>query len=255
MCIAPGPKGRGLDSICTSDTGRMALGKLKTIDESPRDRANRRLAGKLALAGKAVSPFQYVSDWTPYCDDPQKVFRATKGSLVDRKPVETLLTVPCRRCGKCLQFRQMQWRERGIVECQRAPRSWMITLTFSPVHLAGILVASRKWAARMGEHAAIDRAAYPHLQRFLKRLRKNTRRKFRYLAVFERGEETNRAHYHMLLHEVDGPVLKAQIERNWRSFSHVRLVDKASGAASYITKYTTKSLGTRPRASQRYGAV
>lgn len=167
--------------------------------------------------------------------------------------METTLTVPCRKCSKCLQFRQMKWRERGISECAYAPRTWLVTLTFSELHLAGILLAAKRWIERMGEDAAIDRAAYPHLQRFLKRLRKKTGCQFRYLAVFERGETTERAHYHLLLHEVDRPVTKRHIEQSWRSFTHCRLVEKASGAAGYVTKYTTKSLGVRPRASLFYG--
>lgn len=144
----------------------------------------------------------------------------------------------------------MKWRERAIFELGRSNRTWFITLTFSPVHLAGILLEAK--GSSMKE---IEAAAYPHVQRFLKRLRK-LKCQFRYLAVYERGEKTGRSHYHLFLHENgDKPVFKAQIESQWRSHVHARLVrgDEGGGTASYLTKYATKSFDIRPRASARYG--
>ena len=74
----------------------------------------------------------------------------------------------------------------------------MLTLTFSPIHLSGVLSAAKSGALR-----DVEAAAYLHVQKFFKRLRKNhPRAKFRYLCVYERGGETNgRSHYHVLLHE------------------------------------------------------
>lgn len=177
--------------------------------------------------------------------------------------LEVVIDVPCRRCAKCLQFRQMRWRQRAIAELHQAAganrRTWFVTLTFDPPHLAGIIQEARR-LMKVGTpedelHKFVDRAAYRHLQRYFKRLRKEGA-KFRYLAVYERGEENGRSHYHLFLHEKGPrPILKETIERQWRSIVHARLVrgEDAGGAASYLTKYATKSLDVRPRASAGYG--
>lgn len=147
----------------------------------------------------------------------------------------------------------MRWRERARYEIALAKRSWMVTLTFSPIHLAGVLLAAKRPDARL-----IERSAYAEVQKFFKRLRKNhPAAKFRYLAVYERGEVTGRSHYHVLIHEVGSrPVLKMHLESAWASHVHARLVDKeGDGAPSYVTKYLTKSLDTPPRASARYGVA
>lgn len=223
----------------------------KTREEAPRDRGTRNLAKALALQGKMVSPHEVYDDRQPYCDEPVLVHREIRAGGMD-KPLAVTTHRPCRRCEKCLQFRQMQWRERAMVEIERARRSWFITLTFSPVHLAGVIFESQNEKGS-NELKRLDRAAYRHVQRYLKRIRKATKAEIRYLCVFERGEETGRAHYHALLHEVDKPVTKAVIESQWRSHVHCRLVASGRGAASYITKYATKSFDVAPRASVRYG--
>nr|QXN72816.1 MAG: replication initiator protein [Microvirus sp.] len=160
------------------------------------------------------------------------------------------MDVPCRKCARCRQFRQMRWRERAIYEMAIANRTWAVTLTFSPIQLAGVLAS-----AKGPELVDVERRAYADVQRYFKRLRKGGA-VFRYLAVFERGEESGRMHYHVLLHETGRfPVPKGVLDEAWPSFVHARLVDSAAGpgAASYITKYATKELSVRPRASERYG--
>jgi len=146
----------------------------------------------------------------------------------------------------------MAWRERALVEMERAVRTWFVTLTFSPEHLAGILQEAALLTRPESHDGRVETAAYRHVQRYFKRLRKDGCR-FRYLAVYERGEETGRSHYHLFVHEV-APITKRHLERRWRSNVHARLVaDDASGKASYLTKYATKSLDVKPRASSRYG--
>lgn len=221
-----------------------------------RDNGTRKLARAIGLHGGAVSRRTFVSKWSVYCDDPVKVYRSVKPGSPIIPGVETLMDVPCRRCEKCMRFKQMQWRERALSELGAWPRTWYLTLTFAPVHLAGVLAEAAAYQPRMSREAAIDRAAYKHLQRWLKRLRKEGH-ELRYLAVYENGSKTGRSHYHMLLHEVDAkkPVRKTALEEGWSSFVHARLVSLSDrGVASYLTKYMTKSLGIRPRASLDYGA-
>ncbi len=223
-----------------------------------------KLGVQIALkGGRQGFRSSYVADWSPYCDNPielqrrvtsrqaQKSVRMGNIKLVDElKPMEVAALVPCRRCAKCLQWRQMQWAERACQEIAISNRTWFVTLTFSAIHLAGILLE-----AKGSSHKHVEAAAYPHVQRYVKRLRK-LKCQFRYLAIYERGEKSGRSHYHIFLHENGTkPVLKEQIERQWRSFVHARLVrgNEARRSASYLTKYATKSFDIRPRASRRYG--
>lgn len=159
------------------------------------------------------------------------------------------MKVPCRRCKPCLQFRQMKWRERAIHEIGVSNRTWAVTLTFSPVQLAGVLMS-----ADGGQLVQVERRAYADVQRYMKRLRKSGA-VFRYLAVYERGEASGRSHYHLLVHETGRyPIPKRVLEDTWPSHVHARLVNKeTTGSASYVTKYLTKNLAVRPRASGRYG--
>lgn len=219
------------------------------------------LASKIALKGGVDHPERrsYFADWSGCCEKPTKVARYVTSrshpETVNRPAIpamEVYMLVPCRRCAPCLQFRQMKWRERANIELDLAHwkgnRTWIMCLTFSPVHLAHILLS-----ARTKELKDVEREAYKHVQRFFKRLRKGGA-VFRYLAVYERGEKTGRSHYHVLLHEADKEIPKRYLQKSWGSMSHCHLVSGGSGGvASYVTKYTTKSLNIRPRSSSKYG--
>lgn len=253
---------RVLDSICTSDTMALQLRDPYSVS----DKATRRLALRLALKGHARTGAYAPSihaDWSVYCDAPVTVYRAIRAGK-GRRSMEVSFPAPCRKCEKCLRFRRMRWRQRIINEILTADdagrRSWMITLTFAPVHLAGVLLEAQALQRRgKPRPEAIEQAAYGHVQKYIKRLRKNTRKSFRYIAVPEYGEENGRLHYHLILSESDSPVLKLELQKNWRSFSNAKLVDASgnrgiAGAASYVSKYIAKGEG-RPRASAAYGAV
>lgn len=228
------------------------------------DKAARKLAAKLALRGHSVVGAFAPSirgEWSVYCDAPVEVRRAVRAGG-GRRSLEMSFPAPCRKCEKCQRFRRMRWRQRIINEILLAPgRTWFLTLTFAPVHLAGVLLEARAYErAGKTQAEAIETAAYDHVQRYLKRLRKNTRTKFRYIAVPEYGETHGRLHYHLLVHEVERPILKRSLQAAWRgSFSSAKLVEEdtergVAGAASYVAKYLAKS-GGRVRASLRYGAL
>ncbi|QTP64304.1 hypothetical protein HUT03_05130 [Candidatus Liberibacter africanus] len=64
---------------------------------------------------------------------------------------------------------------------------------------------------------------------FLKRLRTNTKKTFRYFYVFEK-HKTGNPHVHMLIHQDPDQELlkKAEIQNEWNyeGFSHVRLLQE-----------------------------
>jgi len=219
------------------------------------------VAARMAARGHArqLTKYSWQNDHKPFCDSPVPLSFEKPGRDAG-VPIQLNMWGPCRKCARCLLFRQMKWRQRAINEIvythNRGRRTWWVTLTFSPVHLAGV-IAEAKAACGVADMRSIDRAAYGHVQKYLDRLRKSAKTRFRYLAIYERGEETGRSHYHLLLHECGPkPVLKRQIEMSWRSHVHARLVDidrRGTGIASYITKYATKHVEIRPRASLGYG--
>lgn len=222
------------------------------------------VTAKAVASGHALPYSRYA--WQdmrkPFCDSPVPVAFSKRGKEAGA-PVEINMLAPCRKCARCLLFRQMKWRQRCINELLRTHysgrRTWWITLTFAPEHLAGIMMEARLANHGKVDTRAIDRAAYKHVQGYLDRVRKASKGAFRYFCVYERGEEHGRSHYHVLLHEKSGnPVLKRTLENRWRSHVHARLVHvsgRSSGLATYITKYATKAVEIRPRASLRYGRI
>lgn len=223
-----------------------------------------RLGGRLMLTGHAkfVAPYEIETDWRPWCDDPVTVQVATGRG--HKRPLVVTMEVPCRKCGKCLQFKQMRWRQRIINEAlstfEAGRRTWFGTLTFSPIHMAGIMSESVEFF-REKSPRAIDRMAYQHVVKYLDRIRKALKTRFRYCAVLERGEELGRTHYHIVLHESGPhPLLHRQLDAQWRSFTKWNLIRIDEGrelakVARYVSTYATKTAETRIRASTSYGST
>ena len=224
------------------------------VTPQARARAARKAHVTRSLRGDNLSRTSSHASAMPWCDDPVLVGARTRGQ--GKLPsVETSGYFPCRKCEKCITFRRLRWRDRTRRELAKAVRSWFVTLTFSDIHLAGIRLAAAM-LSQYDHETALERAAYSHVQRYLKRVRKAGRTQFRYFAIFEYGSENGRGHYHLFIHEKPGckPVLKRTLDEQWRSFVSAKLVDtEEPGAASYVCKYLTKSPVNRPRASTAYG--
>ncbi|ADR52452.1 hypothetical protein CKC_03515 [Candidatus Liberibacter solanacearum CLso-ZC1] len=197
----------------------------------------------------------------------------------------------CRRCSICCKSRGMFWLRRAQTEVMRSSRTWFVTLTFSPSNhiknyalVVGQYVDSlstedrdlfygKKKYGTIFEDLTILNITDVDLKfrllckgfgdkivLFLKRLRKNTSKKFRYFVVFERHKSGD-PHAHMLIHQKPGDELikKAEIQEEWmrEGFSHVRLLREDLKTARYVCKYLLKedSKGIRVRASFRYGSL
>jgi len=225
-----------------------------------------KLYKRLALRGDALSPTYARASWVPYCDAPLNVVRFSKHtreySLKDNKKVEVpsmevQFPVPCRKCDSCLLVRQLEWVDRARNEI--GDRDWFVTLTFNELEMGAIRPMAYVYASsderEEPQAGDFDKAAYPLVQRWLKRLRKGGHQ-LRYFAVFELGEKTGRAHYHVLLHDQRHSLTKRIIERSWHH-GHTRksLVKDGLATARYTAKYLTKDSGVRFRASFRYGKM
>lgn len=180
--------------------------------------------------------------------------------------IELRLNVVCRRCDWCRKRKSLIWAYRAEREIERAPRTWFGTLTLNPDnHVRMNWIAATKigdfWSApRAKKFELVSREIGRELTLTLKRLRKNTGSSFRYLAVTEihDSEKTSEAmrgnaHLHVLLHELPNqPITKRALEAEWTlGFTQWRLADK--GAGWYLSKYLTKAVETRTRASLQYG--
>lgn len=136
--------------------------------------------------------------------------------------------VKCGKCKGCLRLRQNDWVRRAMMEFEAHDRTWFLTLTYRGEFEVG----------------------YDAVQKFLKRLRKNTGHKIRFLCATERGSKNDRLHYHLCIH---GPLAltKRLIIKEWpHGLTHMRLM-KDLTAARYVAKYTAKD--GKLRASLGYG--
>lgn len=180
------------------------------------------------------------------------------------RSLAAFMDVRCRKCERCLAHRARLWAARGASEIAAADRTWFGTLTLSPEQAVRGLYAAQaetlrggcRWADLEPSEQCNARAKQvaPELARFMKRVRKNSGAKLRYLLVTE-AHKSGVPHWHILIHEWQSPARKLVLERAWRlGFSHWRLVREDDARASwYACKYLSKSLQTRVRASREYG--
>jgi hypothetical protein len=78
------------------------------------------------------------------------------------------------------------------------------------------------------------------LQKFIKRLRKNSGLQFRYFGVGEYGDVSGREHYHLILFGYPC-FYEEYVEASWH-YGHFQLDALQHGGAGYIAGYTTKKL-------------
>lgn len=210
----------------------------------------------------------------PSCDSPVEFFyrghpdamRVGLGLEPDQRAVATVYG-RCRRCAACLRARGRLWTARACSETAVAQRTWFGTLTVAPDHrtrlsYAADLAASRArcepWSALSTpeQFRYLVDAASADLTLYLKRVRKNSKARLRYLLVSE-AHKDGFPHFHVLIHEQEGHVTYRQLSDGWRlGFSQFKLVPAGDvKAAFYVCKYLSKSALTRVRASHRYGHV
>lgn len=77
-------------------------------------------------------------------------------------------------------------------------------------------------------------------QKFIKRLRKNSKKKIRYFLGAEYGDENKRPHYHVILFGLSKEDLKT-IESSW-GLGFVTVGDVTYDSAAYVAGYTLKKL-------------
>lgn len=224
-------------------------------------------AGHLADLGATMyAPGQFTLDVSRDCQNPRHVevsytdqhrskYRTWRGNVE--------YTVACRQCQNCLKRRRRHWQARIFKELRQADRSWFGTLTLEPEQQ--FLAASRaerdclrrgvKWSELNGKErfAATVAAIAPELTLWIKRVRKNSGAHIRYCLVAE-AHKSGAPHFHVVVHHRVVPVRHKILKEAWPlGFSDFKLVEENLSLARYLSKYLAKALGSRVRASARYG--
>jgi len=158
---------------------------------------------------------------------------------------------PCRKCFACLKARSLLWGSRAFHETNWSTRTWMLTFTLNPHER---MIAAINARERYGDESfqSLARIMGRWFTLYMKRVRKQAKGvPLRYLLAVEEHKD-GFPHLHALIHE-RGPVVgKRLLQEQWtHGFSHCKLADPR--AARYVTKYVSKQLASRVRASQRYG--
>lgn len=245
---------RGRRHVSRPDTHRQVLREALSMG------AARISEGRVrhALHGRCSDPRQI--EWTHRSNaskDERLVWLTPRLPILEQ-------TVRCRKCPECLRARAAHWSLRAQSELQRSQRSWFVTLTLSPdehwkVECRAQLKYGDGWSrlAEAEKFRRLSDAAAPLLTKWLKRVRKESGAKLRYLLVVE-AHKSGLPHWHLLMHEADEaqPVRKRTLQQQWwHGFSQAKLVDGDPKTARYVCKYLAKSALARVRASGGYGSV
>lgn len=231
--------------------------------------AARQVAARALESGATRSGLSTVQwDVAGRCESPVPV--EIEGRADTRKgetgmPIAIQMETRCRRCPACLRYRAWLWRVRAQSEVASAQRTWFVTLTLRPEeHWLADLRASAECRRRGVAFETLSpeeqfterhRAICVDLTKWMKRLRKQSGSKLRYILVAE-AHKSGLPHYHALVHEVPAskPVTKRQLQEQWTlGFSTAKVVEDAKSAV-YVTKYLSKSVLARVRASLKYGS-
>lgn len=251
---------RRLDYSCTTDTTCCAQDMVQYLDP----RVIRRVAAEALTSGSGVvsGPGKLIWHTEGKCKSP--VIRELTGRQRPDRPLagcnQSILIdihARCRVCVECRRHRARLWSARAADEVITSARTWFGTLTLSPASHYTMLARA---AMRPGEDefASRHREISKEITKFLKRVRKESGARFRYIIVAER-HQSGLPHYHMLLHEMSvmAPVRERTLSGQWKlGFSQFRLVSIETGArrtARYVSKYLAKSSEARVRASRWYG--
>lgn len=162
------------------------------------------------------------------------------------------LSIPCRLCTNCLAARGRLWCARALNETRASKRTWFCTFTVNAHHRVRFSILARR---RYGDesYASLYKVLSSHFTRYLKRVRKESGAKLRFLLAAE-AHKDGWPHLHALVHETDAiGVTKRCLQGQWPyGFTHVKLA--APATASYVTKYLAKEMLSRVRASLKYGS-
>lgn len=146
--------------------------------------------------------------------------------------------VPCGRCPACKENKALDWVVRLSEEQKHSLNTYFVTLTYRDEDLVFSSCSSLDLKCRFPILCKRD------VQLFIKRLRKQTKMKFKYFFCGEYGPQTYRPHYHGLIF-CQGVMNSEEVLSAW---SHQDLIlncfalARPGAAQAYCTKYLQKTL-------------
>lgn len=166
--------------------------------------------------------------------------------------------IPCGRCIACRLNYSARWANRLCLELKNVPdnKKWFLTLTYNDEHLH----TTQGVDPETGEIYTSNKLEMRDVQLFLKRLRKDRAEKFghekiRYFYCGEYGDRTQRAHYHMIIWNLELDETKLQkfrkneigqqlwkcpeIEKYWQK-GHVVAGQVSWESIAYTARYMMK---------------
>lgn len=179
-------------------------------------------------------------------------------------PCTLEILTKCRRCAVCLRARSLEWTYRAKNELRAAARTWFGTMTLTPREhfLASCRWQTSKVGRTWAELSPVEQLQAEHevigkeITRWLKRVRKESSARLRYMCVVE-AHKSGLPHYHILVHEMSPleTVGERTLRRQWKlGHSKFKLVE-GPAVAGYVAKYLSKAAEARVRASVRYGQI
>lgn len=130
-------------------------------------------------------------------------------TLPRRSPGQILsMTVPCGKCLQCRIQKRKEWQLRMLHELDDWETASFVTLTYNDYYLPfpePYMISGKGEKTQYSKPIGPITPYWPtlkknHLQKFLKRLRKNYDTKIKYFACGEYGENNQRPHYHLILY-------------------------------------------------------
>lgn len=160
------------------------------------------------------------------------------------------LLLPCRKCIGCRLDKSREWANRILLEQLYHQDPWFVTLTYDDEHLPRSFPVDSATGEILSVHASLVKS---DLQKFFKRLRKNSSQQLRYYCAGEYGTQTYRPHYHCIIFGLklnDLKLLKTNfsnqpyftsefISKCWPYGIHV-IGRVTFESAAYVARYTMK---------------
>lgn len=192
------------------------------------------------------------------CHNPIRGYRAKHLNDNGKRPIvfkaefsdgSDPIELPCGRCTGCRLEYSRQWALRCHHEAQMHDDNAFITLTYNNENLP--------------EDQSIHK---DELQKFFKRLRKNSGVKLRYFACGEYGEKNNRPHYHAIIFGFGFPdkylysktkrgdllFRSPLLEKCW-TFGHTLIGNVTFESSAYVARYVMKKRKGKPDQVDKHG--
>ena len=149
---------------------------------------------------------------------------------------EGQIQLPCGKCFECISKRAVDWATRARHEISSHNENCFLTLTYDEENLPSFLIVKAEF------------------QKFIKRLRKKTKTKLRYMVSHEYGGRTGRPHHHAIVfgyspnnqyYYRDSPsgeplFRSKELEKLWtHGYSSIGTANEKT--AYYIASYSLKS--------------